>query len=45
MDHEPSLADTWETLKMRVNKVNVRNWDVRELWRRKDAWGVVEPNQ
>lgn len=41
----PSKWDTWEIIKRRVANVDVRNWDIRDLWREKDTWGVVEPNR
>jgi len=43
--HVPTHSDTWELLKKRIRNVDVRKWDLRNLWRERDSWGVVEPSQ
>jgi hypothetical protein len=41
----PTSKDTWELLKRRVWNIDVRKWDLRNIWRQRDSWGVVEPGQ
>lgn len=41
----PTHSDTFELLKRRIRNVDVRKWDLRNLWRERDSWGVIEPSQ
>jgi len=40
----PTNLDTWNEVVRRVGNVRLRDVDVRDLWRKRDAWGTYEPN-
>lgn len=40
----PTNLDTWNQVVRRLGNVKLRDVDVRDLWRKRDAWGTYEPN-
>lgn len=40
----PTNLDTWNEVVRRVGNIRLRDVDIRDLWRKRDAWGTYEPN-
>lgn len=44
LDHVPTPTDTWATLVRRVRKIDVRSFDIKSLWQKREKFGIVDPN-